>query len=130
MDRTRLFNSGSRMWKRRAWLAVALVAAFAAPLVAYAVEDQFSTPVAITSTSGASAGAAVPGGTRLALQSQTCSFHYRACTSSSCSATQTDVYVAQYQLFDVQLTSDRKYIAVACDGTTTGVVYGYQVVLP
>lgn len=116
--------------RTRVLIAVALCFVFATPvLVAQASEDIFASG-GVTSTSGASVSFAVTRGTTVVLQSQTCNFHYRCCTSSTCTAVQTDLYVSQYQAWPVPLTSDRTYCAVACDGTTTGVVYPYNMVVP
>lgn len=116
--------------RRRLFLAAALAVALATPLIAYAYEDAASY-TAVTSSSGASSTAfAVNRGTVIVLQSQTCNFHYRCCAGSTCVATQGDFYVKQYDAWPVPLTSGRTYCAVACDGTTSGTVYPYAMVVP
>lgn len=114
----------------------AAVAVATLPASAQASDDRIvqadgGQALILVSDGGSSASAALPlKGVPISLQSQSCAFHYQACTSSSCSALQTDFYVPQYQPMDVPLKNDHGWIAAACDGTSSGTITVNQTVLP
>lgn len=127
---------GAAPYVTRLALPAAAVIALA-PLPAAAQEDAITltyidggTGPGILSTAGLSNQALYPRGTTIALQSETGAYHYRLCPTSTCVALQTDPYVPQFWMFDVPTTSDRQWVAIAADGTSTETTYVYQVNLP